>query len=139
MKIKKWASVTDIGKNFKMSGRAVNIFLEERGLRDNKQPTKLAFDTESAIHVNLKNGMSHFLWSTAKIESLLSEKYPKISLADRYVTDIVPYLKEACTESDRTGSKIAIIAYDMAFEDVPKNIRREVKNRVNSELGIVDE
>lgn len=124
----KWASQTDIGRPYGLSGIAVGKVLIEAGLRDavTKQPTSQALAEGWAIATPLQDGTPHFMWSRTKVAGLLADR-PKLSRAEQYAYDVRRSLREADRLLAQGEDKLASFALDAAWDAVPAALRDAVR------------
>ena len=131
-----WSSQTDLGKKFGLSAIAVGKLLIEAGLKD--QVTKLA--TEKALKEGyakstpLKDGTPYFMWSIDKVRPLISKDHEPLSKIDYWVREVLEIYKEAQKAGDE-GNKFAYLMLEGMYDDVPKDIREEVRAKVEQIIG----
>ena len=90
-----WASATDIGRQFGLSGIAVNRVLEREGHRDPalKAPTAAALAEGWALATPLADGTPHFMWSRRKVASLLGATQSRLTPSEARTESL---LREIC-------------------------------------------
>jgi hypothetical protein len=129
-----WSNQTKLGKSFGLSAIAIGKLLVEEGLKDSK--TKLA--TEKAISEGyakstpLKDGTPYFMWNIEKVRPLITKDHKPLSKVEYWVNDVRETVRES-ERLDREGHKLAYIIYDSAYDDVPENIREEVRSIIEKE------
>jgi len=127
-----WSNQTNLGKKFGLSAIAVGKLLIEAGLKDpiTKQATEKAISEGYAKSTPLKDGTPYFMWSIEEVRPLIAKDHEPISKVDYYVRRVQDALKQA-QELDKIGQdKIACMLEDCAYDDVPKDIREEVKAKI---------
>lgn len=78
----------------------------------------------------MKDGTPYFMWSIEEVRPLIAKDHEPISKVDYYVRRVQDALKQA-QELDKIGQdKIACMLKDCAYDDVPKDIREEVKAKI---------
>ncbi len=124
-----WSNQTNLGKKFGLSAIAIGKLFVEEGLKDSK--TKLA--TEKAINEGyakstpLKDGTPYFMWNIEKVRSLIEKDHKPLSKVEYWVNEVREVVKEAEKLAAEGQDKIAYMMYDSAYDDVPQNIREEVR------------
>jgi hypothetical protein len=131
-KKRKWVNQTNIGKQFGLSGIAVGKILIKNGLKDpeTKLATQKAIDDGWAISTPMKDGTPYFLWSAQKLESIISVDHKALSKVDYWVNEVNKNFKEANKEYNNGDEKIGRLLADCAYDEVPKEILKEVKEKV---------
>lgn len=131
-----WSNQTELGKRFGISAIEVGKILIEHNLKDpkTKQATSKALSEGYANATPLKDGTHHYLWNIQKIQSILSEKYHRLSPVDYWVNEIKRIFQEADRLSEEGQDKLACLTYDLAYDEVPKDIRKEVQKKVEESL-----
>lgn len=127
-----WGNQTQLGKNFGISAIKVGKILAEHNLRDStsKVATKKALDEGYAKFTPLKDGTPHYMWNIKKIQALLSQKYEPLDQVDYWVNEVKKILQEADHLFEKGEDKYACILCDFAYDEVPKSIRLEVKQKI---------
>lgn len=124
-----WSNQTNLGKKFGLSAIAIGKLLVEEGLKDSK--TKLA--TEKAINEGyakstpLKDGTPYFMWNIEKVRPLIEKDHKPLNKVEYWVNEVREVVKEAEKLAAEGQDKIAYMMYDSAYDDVPQNIREEVR------------
>ena len=121
-----WSSQTDLGKKFGLSAIAVGKLLIEAGLKDAV--------TKSATEKALKDGTPYFMWNIEKIRPLIAKDHQPLSTIEYWVREVLDIYKEA-QKSDDEGNKFAYLMLDGMYDDVPKDIREEVRAKVEQIVG----
>jgi len=130
-----WSNQTKLGKSFGLSAIAIGKLLVEEGLKDPK--TKLA--TEKAISEGyakstpLKDGTPYFMWNIEKVRPLITKDHKPLSKVEYWVNNVRETVREAERLDQEGQDKLAYIMYDSAYDDVPKNIREEVRSIIEKE------
>ena len=130
-----WANQTELGKRFGLSAIAVGKILIEHGLKNSgtKEASKKALTEGYARSTPLKNGTHHYMWNIARIQAILMEEHTPLSQIDYWVKEVKSIFKEAERLAENGEDKLASIAWDFAYEEVPQEIRKEVKQKVEED------
>jgi hypothetical protein len=105
-----WSNQTNLGNKFRLSAIAIGKLLIDNRLKDKKtkMATTKAIDEGYAKDTPLKDGTPYFMWNIETVRE-----------AERL---------------DREGQdKLAYMIYDSAYDDVPKDIREEVRSIIEKE------
>ncbi len=131
----KWSSQTNLGKKFGISAIKVGKILLEYGLKDEetKEATKKALDEGYAKLTPLKDGRNYYMWSIEKVERILAKKQDSLSEIDYWVHEVKEILEKANKLSEEGQDKISVLMCEAAYDEVPKAIRGEVKEKIESE------
>ncbi len=127
-----WSNQTDLGKKFGISAIAVGELLVKAGLKDpkTKRATEKALTDGFAKSTPLKDGTPFFMWNIDKLRDLISKDHKPLSKVDYWVKDVLETYDYAQSLSDRGEDKSAIFLADSAYEEVPKDIKGEVRLKV---------
>lgn len=128
-----WKNQTELGKRFGISAIAVGKILIEQGLKDGKVATKRALDEGYATYTPLKDGTPFYLWNVEKVCQVIGQGHRHLTETEIWVNKVKATLMAAQEYLDRGEDKIGYMMADCAYDDVPKNIREEVKKIVESE------
>lgn len=128
-----WKNQTELGKRFGISAIAVGKILIEQGLKDGKVATKRALDEGYATYTPLKDGTPFYLWNVEKVCQVIGQGHRHLTETEIWVNKVKATLMAAQEHLDRGEDKIGYMMADCAYDDVPKNIRDEVKKIVESE------
>jgi hypothetical protein len=131
-----WSSQTDLGKKFGLSAIAVGKLLIEAGLKDavTKSATEKALKDGYAKSTPLKDGTPYFMWNIEKVRPLIAKDHQPLSTIEYWVREVLDIYKEA-QKSDDEGNKFAYLMLDGMYDDVPKDIREEVRAKVEQIVG----
>jgi hypothetical protein len=129
---------TDVGKNFGISAIAVGKILIEAELKDpsTKLATEHALSEGYAKSTPLKDGTPYFMWNIEKIRPLISKEHQPLSRVDFWVNEVRNRIKEAEKLDEDGNDKLAIMLYDSRYEEVPKDIKEEVKEIIEKDKGV---
>lgn len=130
-----WSNQTNLGKKFGLSAIAIGKLLIDNGLKDQKtkMATTKAIDEGYAKDTPLKDGTPYFMWNIEKVRPLIEKDHKPLSKVDYWVNEVRETVREA-ERLDREGQdKLAYIIYDSAYDDVPKEIREEVRSIIEKE------
>ena len=128
-----WESQTNLGKRYGLSAITVGKELAAAGLRDaaTKLPTQKAIDGGFAQATPLKDGTPFFMWHIDKVAALLGKKHKPLSEAERWAAHVREMFKEAERASEQGQEKASVLLADMAYEDVPEHLLKQVEALVN--------
>jgi hypothetical protein len=124
-----WASQTNIGKQYGISGIAVGKILIEHGLRDpvTKIATEISLSEGWCTATPMKDGILHYMWNIEKVCAILVNKeVKKITMSEKIANEIVLTIKSANRSIDHGGDKFGFWALELAFDQVPKKMTSEV-------------
>lgn len=123
-----WTNQTKLGEKFGLSAIAIGKLLIEHGLKDSqtKLATSKAIDEEYAKATPLKDGTLYFMWNIDKVYKLINEKHEALSPIDYWVNHVKKIMQEAEKEVDE-GNKLGYMLADSAYDEVPKNLKEEVR------------
>lgn len=127
-----WASQTEIGKRYGLSGIAVGKILISCGLKAGNKATEKAISEGYATFTPLKDGTHHYMWNISKVKPLLEKEHPPLSKVDLWANKVKSIIKHADKLLDE-GDKVGYWMMDCAFEDVPAELVVQVKEKVNHE------
>lgn len=127
-----WSNQTNLGKRFGLSAIAVGKIFTETGLKDpkTKLATKKALDEGYAKDTPLKDGTPYFMWNIEKVRPLITKDHKPLNKVEYWVNEVLAIGKEANRLADKGQDKLGCIMIDCAFDNVPKNILEEVKEKV---------
>lgn len=91
-----------------------------------KMPTPEALRDGWAIATPLKDGRQHFMWSRAKVATLLADR-SKLSRVEQVAQDVRRSMREADRLLEQGEDKLASIVLDLAWDDIPASLRDEVE------------
>lgn len=134
-----WSNQTNLGKRFGLSAIAVGKLFVEVGLKDSKTKlaTKKAIDEGYAKDTPLKDGTPYFMWNIEKVRPLIEEDHTPLSKLEYWVNEVRTIRKEANQQYKNAVHKIeedfAIEMYNEAFDEVPKDIREEVRSIIEKQ------
>lgn len=133
-----WSNQTDLGKKFGISAIVVGKLLIENGLKDSvtKLATKKALDEEYAKSTPLKDGTPYFMWNIDKVRAILAKDHQPLSKVDYWVNEVEKILKQAEKMCDEGNDKIGYMMADGAYDEVPKDIRQEVRTKVEETVKV---
>ncbi len=136
-----WKSQTDIGKLYSLSAIALGKILLKHGLKDkhSKEATKKAVTEGYAILTPLKNGQIFYMWNLKKIIPLIEQDHRRLSPIEYWVEQVKRIIKEANKELDNGNDKISRLMFDTAYEEVPSEIRKQVKYIINHGSDKIDD
>lgn len=125
-----WANQTNIGKLFGLSAVSVGKKLIEHGLRDKitKKATEEAIRDGFAKETPLKDGTYFCTWNKEKIKSILSQEVVLLTVEQRWINEIITRKKMIDKEYEIGNDKIANMAMDFLFDEVPKKYLPKVIN-----------
>lgn len=128
----KWTNQTELGEQFGLSAINIGKIMVEHGLKDPKsnQATSKAIQEGYAKSTPLKNGSSFFMWDRRKLKALISQKHAPVSTVDFWAHKVRSCLLEANKLMEDGQDKMASLMIDYMYEEVPENIRKEVKAKV---------
>jgi len=131
-----WSNQTNLGKKFGLSAIAVGKLLIEAELKDpsTKLATEKALSEGYAKSTPLKDGTPYFMWNIEKVRPLIAKDHKQLSKVDYLVNDVLATYKEAQELDDAGNEKIARFMCEEAFDDVPKDIREEVRAKVEQKV-----
>lgn len=129
-----WNSQTDLGKNFGLSAIAVGRLLIKAGLKDasTKAATQIALKSGYAMSTPLKDGTPYFMWNVKKVRPLIAQDHAPLSKVDFWVNEVKDILRESDKLLDEGHDKLGYMLQDMAFDDVPGDVRAEVKSKMEA-------
>ncbi|OEU43672.1 hypothetical protein BGV40_02860 [Methanosarcina sp. Ant1] len=130
-----WSNQTNLGKKFGLSAIAIGKLLIEEGLKDQKtrSATKKAIDEGYAKDTPLKDGTPYFMWNIEKVRPLIAKDHKKLSKVEFWVSEVKETVREA-EKLDREGlDKVAYMIYDSAYDNVPKDIKEEVRSIIEKD------
>lgn len=124
-----WTNQTELGKRFGISAIKVGKILIQHGLKDpnTKDATKKALEEQYAQFTPLKDGTHHYLWNIQKLQTLLGETQVPLDEVAYWVNEVKRILKEADRLAEEGQDKLAYLAYDFVYDEVPKHIRKKVR------------
>lgn len=134
----KWKNQTDIGKRFGLSSVAVGKILASMGLKDDRNATQKALDEGYAKFTPLKDGTPFYMWNATKISDLIGVDHQRLTNVEYWVNEILTKRKEInrlWSSESGADQKLATLLMDVEYDDVPKNIREEVKKIVEAVNG----
>ena len=131
-----WSNQTDLGKAFGISAVAVGKLLVGAGLRDGttKKATDEALAAGYAKATPLKDGTPFFMWNVERVRAIIAADHKPLSPVEFWVREVRETIKYAEKMDDDGHDKMASIMYDFMFDDVPRNIRSEVRKIIEAEL-----
>jgi hypothetical protein len=129
-----WSSQTDLGNKFGLSAIAVGKLLIEAGLKDpvTKLATEKALKDGYAKSTPLKDGTPYCMWNIEKIRPFIAKDHQPLSTVEYWVNEVRSILNDAETLSVNGNDKIGFFIYDSAYDNVPKNIREEVRKIIEN-------
>jgi hypothetical protein len=129
-----WTNQTELGEQFGLSAINIGKILIEHGLKDpqSNQATSRAIQEGFAKSTPLKNGTSFFMWHRQKVKGLISQKHVSLNAVDFWVHKVRNCILEANKLWEEGQDKMASLIMDCAYEEVPKNIRKEVEAKVET-------
>ena len=132
----KWKNQTELGKLFGISSIKIGKILIKEGLKDQKtkKATEKALNEEYAISTPLKDGTLFYLWNLKKCKKLISTEYKPINKIDYYFNEVKKIIKEANKLIDEGSDKLGYMMWECAYDDIPKSIKEQVKNKVEEYL-----
>jgi hypothetical protein len=125
-----WKNQTDLGKRFGLSAIAVGKILSEKGLKTGRDATQKALDEGYATSTPLKDGTPFYLWNTSKVSGIIGKDHQSLSNVELQVNEVRKRLQETdrlWNSDSGTDQKIASMTQGMEYDDVPQNIRAEVR------------
>lgn len=130
-----WVNQTELGKSFGLSAVAVGKILAEAGLRDagSKKATGKALEEGFATATPLKDGTPFFLWNKHKVKEVIAKDHKPLSKVDYWVNEVRKTFKEAGRLAEEGNDKIAYMMADFAYDEVPKDVLKEVKAKVGED------
>ena len=76
------------------------------------------------------------MWNIQKVKPILSKECGgELSKARRCANEVLATLREAQKLLDNGDDKLGYMLADMAYDDIPGDIKNEVKRMVEEELG----
>ena len=126
-----WANQTALGKKYGISAIVVGKLLVAAELKDAK--TKLA--TSKALNENyaqstpLKDGTPHFMWNIEKVRTLITKDHSELTPVE-YWANHVRQILEVADQIWNEGGKFANLVADSAYDDVPVDLKDEVRKRI---------
>ena len=130
-----YASQTDIGKRFGLSGVAIGKILIANSLRDpkTKQATELALSEKWCVSTPLKSGEVHYMWNIKRVSTLLeSSGSPSITKEEVIANEIIATIRSANRELDRGNDKLAFLTFDSVLNEVPIGMRPKVASYLHA-------
>jgi hypothetical protein len=129
-----WSNQTEIGKRFGLSAVKVGNILVENGLKDpeTRAATKKALSEGWAKSTPLKDGTPFWMWDSGRVKDLIGQDHQKIRSVEFYANEVRAILREAEELSEEGQDKLGWMMADYAYDEVPKDIRAEVKALVES-------
>lgn len=126
---KRWASLTDIGSGFGLSGIAVGKLLNQAGWRsEDGQPSERAIRSGLAIATPLANGRAHFMWNRAATRDLLNQRLgkpdPVLARANGLARAILVAKRQADRYANEGQDKLGIFCWDGAVLDFGDAIKQ---------------
>jgi hypothetical protein len=108
--------------------------LIENGLKDQqtKHATEKAIKDDYAKSTPLKDGTPYFMWNVQKVKQLLSQDHQQLNKVDYWVAEVAKTIKEAEQMCSEGNDKMGYMLADAAYDDVPKDILKEVKAKTKS-------
>lgn len=70
------------------------------------------------------------MWNIEKIRLLISKDHQPLSKVDYWIAEVLRIFKEADKMFDEGNDKLGCLMQDFAFEEVPKEVRKEVEIKV---------
>ncbi len=129
-----WASQSQLGAPFGLSAIAVGRILAEAGLRDPtaKAPTDEALANGIAKSTPMRDGTAHYMWSREKTRHLFAG-CNHIHKAERYANELRKKRRQLQRMADAGDDKLAHMAYEALYDEVPKRLRTEVQRLVEED------
>lgn len=124
-----WSNQTNLGKRFGLSAIAVGKLLTEAGLKDpnTKEATEKAIEEGYAKATPLKDGTPYFMWNNEKVKPLIAKDHTPLNRVDYWANEVRKIIKEANKQYKEGNYKMGTIMHDGAYEEVPKDIRDQVR------------
>jgi basic membrane lipoprotein Med (substrate-binding protein (PBP1-ABC) superfamily) len=92
--------------------------------------TKKALDEGYAKSTPLKDGTPYFMWNIDKVRGLISKDHQPLSKVDYWVNEVQKMLKQAEKMCSEGNDKLGFMLADSVYDEVPKDIRQEVRAKV---------
>jgi hypothetical protein len=104
----------------------------EADLKDSatKLATKKALDEGYAKSTPLKDGTPYFMWNIDKVRGLIAKDHQPLSKVDYWVNEVQKMLKQAEKMCNEGNDKLGFMLADSVYDEVPKDIRQEVRAKV---------
>ncbi len=133
-----WSNQTELGKQFGISAIAVGKLLMEAGLKNSatKLASQKALDEEYAKSTPLKDGTPYFMWNIDKVRSLIAKDHQPLSKVDYWLKEVEEMLKQADKMCNEGNDKLGFMLADSVYEDVPKDIKQEVRTKVEQTVKV---
>lgn len=132
-----WKNQTQLGQIFGISSIAFGKLLVVAGLKDpeTKRATQKALDEGYAKFTPLKDDTPYYMWNKEKTKALISEVKKPLSEIDHWAYKINTHIKEARKLMDEGNDKFGYMMLDGIFNEVPKHIKPQVKEKIQELHG----
>ena len=134
----RWASKTNIGKEFGLSGGAVGRALDAHGLRNPETglATFKAVNECWCVVAPLKNGELHYLWSVEKVETLLASLgHATISYEEQLALALVTGIKRAEKSMERGRETAALNVLTQSLDSIGEKHRQAVARIIKEKFS----
>jgi hypothetical protein len=110
----------------------------EAGLKDpaTKLASQKALDEEYAKSTPLKDGTPYFMWNIDKVRGLIAKEHQPLSKVDYWVKEVEKSLKQAEKMCNEGNDKLGFMLADSVYDDVPKDIKQEVRAKVEQTVKV---